>query len=141
MRGSIISVWRAIQTLSRFRASLTSYKLSSESSWHGAEAQKLERQGRPTFAQRLNQLVQRAEYNLQTYQYTYNSKSAFERFQQQQGVVPGGFYGGSPAGDAPRRFQAVMGMCCFWCGLDFGGLVQPVAICPRCGRFPKPPSS
>jgi hypothetical protein len=98
-------------------------------------AGRLQSEGHPVFSQRLEALIQRIEYNLQTYQFSYNSKSAGERFWQQQGQPAGP---GMPGGGAPERFQAMMGMRCFWCGQDFGGLPQPVQICPRCGRFPTP---
>ncbi len=56
----------------------------------GVEADKLQQQGRPTFAQRLSELIQRVKYNLQTYQLEYNDKVAWERYQQQEGQQQGG---------------------------------------------------
>lgn len=103
--------------------------------------------GRPAAAEQLDGLLKRVRYNLQTYELRYSSRAAWERYQQQQSGAPGWPPAGSPAGpygpaggDPVRRYRATMGMCCFWCPMDFGGLPQPVAICPNCGRFPKPPS-
>jgi hypothetical protein len=115
--------------------------LSKFSSWQPAAA-RLQMQGRPVFSQRLAAVIQRVEYNLQTYQFMYNSKSAWERFQQQQGYPAGpGMPGGMPPRGGPGWYEAMTGMRCFWCGQDLMGMPQPVAICPRCGRFPTPPPS
>jgi len=114
--------------------------------WRDA-VEPLRKAERPTAAGQLDRLRRRVQDNLQTYEFTRSSREAFERFQQQQSGSPGwpqpgppaGPYG-PPGGDPVHRYRATMGMCCFWCRLDFGGLLQPVAICPNCGRFPKPPA-
>lgn len=112
--------------------------LSRFTRWRPVAA-RLQMEGRPVFSQRLEAVIQRVEYNLQTYHFSYSSKLAFERYQQQQGYPAGpGVPGHVPSG-GPERYQAMMGMRCFWCGQDLVGLPQPVAICPRCGRFPTPP--
>jgi hypothetical protein len=105
-------------------------------------AARLKLEGHEAFSQKLEGLIERIQYNLQTYNHTYSSRSAFERFQHQQtsAAWPGAPYG-VPSSGGPERFQALMGMRCYWCGRDLGGLPQPVAICPRCGRFPTPPST
>jgi hypothetical protein len=103
-------------------------------------AARLKLEGHEAFSQKLEGLIERIQYNLQTYNHTYSSRSAFERFQHQQtsAAWPGAPYG-VPSSGGPERFQALMGMRCYWCGGNLGGLPQPVAICPHCGRFPTPP--
>jgi hypothetical protein len=51
-------------------------------------AAKLELEGYGAFSQKLEGLIERTQYNLQTYNFTYNSRSAFERFQHQQTSAP-----------------------------------------------------
>ncbi|MGP7997324.1 MAG: hypothetical protein ACLPKI_08390 [Streptosporangiaceae bacterium] len=115
------------------------------SAWRPMAA-KLKLNGHDSVAQKLEGLIERVQYNLQTYSYTYSSRSAFERFQYQQSPVPGpyppsGSYPsyGVPASGGPERFQAVLGMRCYWCQGDLAGMPQPVGVCPYCGRFPAPP--
>lgn len=103
-------------------------------------AVRLQMQGRPVFSQRLEAVIQRVEYNLQTYHFMFNSKRAWEISQQQQNPAGPGMPGSMPPSGGPRWYEGVTGMRCFWCGLDLMSLPEPVTICPRCGRFPTPPS-
>ena len=48
------------------------------------EADMLKDQGRPAFGQQLAALMQRVQYSLQTQQLAYNTKLAWERYQEQQ---------------------------------------------------------
>jgi hypothetical protein len=47
--------------------------------------------GRPAYSQKLEGLIQRVQYNLVTYQFAYNSRAAFERFQQNSSRPAGQF--------------------------------------------------
>ena len=94
-------------------------------------------QGHPAVSQRLEGLIQRAQYNLETYQFAERSRRAFEAFQRSQGQTPSAG-AGRPGPGSPEWFAAVMGMNCYWCGWDLTGYPKPVAICPRCGRIPTP---
>jgi hypothetical protein len=47
--------------------------------------------GRPAYSSKLEGLIQRVQYNLDTYRFTYNSRLAFEQFQQSSGRQPGQF--------------------------------------------------
>ena len=57
-------------------------------------AAKLKLEGHGAFSQKLEGLIERIQYNLQTYNFTYSSRSAFERFQHQQASAP---WPGAPA--------------------------------------------
>jgi hypothetical protein len=52
-------------------------------------ATRLLSKGRPAYSQKLEGLIQRVQYNLDTYRFTYNSRAAFERFQQSSGRQSG----------------------------------------------------
>jgi hypothetical protein len=45
--------------------------------------------GRAAYSHKLEELIQRVQYNLDTYRFTYSSRTAFEQFQQNSGRQPG----------------------------------------------------
>jgi hypothetical protein len=103
-------------------------------------ANELAAKARNDYGQRLEALIERVQYNVQTQQFALRSRLAFEAAM-----------GGSPTQDfvsspdrrrsGPDYFASVMGWQCFWCKGDLRNFPQPLAICPHCGRVPKPPST
>lgn len=104
------------------------------------EAQRLQVQGRPVFAQRLDELIRRGAANLETFTRLYAAMSAFEVSRAQQVARTVNPYRGFPSG-GPQANRAMIGNLCYWCGMDLAGLAQPVAVCPNCGRLPVPPAA
>jgi hypothetical protein len=104
--------------------------------------------GQPALSQELEALIGRVNYNLETFRFAYGSRSSYAGYLRGQGHIPGAppSPGPMPAPGAalpgpgtPEWLDAVMGRNCYWCRWSLVGLPQPVAICPNCGRFPKPP--
>lgn len=93
--------------------------------------------------QRKQALVQQIRSVLNTFRYSQHNRGTFEQFQRQQRMLPpfgGGAATGRPGPGSPEWFSGIMGWNCYWCRQDLRGLPQPVAICPKCGRFPQPRS-
>lgn len=94
---------------------------------------------RSKHSQRLEALIGRVQFSVQTQQMAYRSRIAFETAMGVPGNQPGFSPPPFPRPGGPEWFMATIGYRCYWCGFDFSGLPKPVGICPNCGRFPTPP--
>jgi hypothetical protein len=108
---------------------------------YGSTSADLASKGRPAYGQRLQALIDRVKYNVQTQQFAYRSRIAFETAMGVPANQPGYSPSPLPRRGGPEWFMATMGYRCYWCGYDLSGLPKPVAICPNCGRFPTPPAT
>jgi hypothetical protein len=108
---------------------------------YGPAAADLASKGRPAYGQRLQALIDRVQSHVRIQQTAYRSRVAFEAAMGMQANQPGYSPSPFPSPGGPERFMATMGYRCYWCGCDLSGLPKPVAICPRCGRFPTPPAT
>ena len=104
-------------------------------------ADQLSQYGRPACAQKLEALIQRAADNINTYQYTYNSRFAYEQAMGRPQPQPQPPVAPSLPRSGPRWFNAVMGWNCYWCEGDLRPFPSPLAICPYCHGIPLPPPS
>jgi hypothetical protein len=110
--------------------------LGTLQSWQST-TESLLRAGRPACSQRLGALKGSLQSRIQSFEFTVNSKRAFEASQ-------GSFRSfGSPVAvrpgpGSPEWFGAVTGLNCYWCGCDFAGLMKPVVLCPVCHLVPTP---
>jgi hypothetical protein len=121
-----------VNELHEFIGRFEAYRLAANS---------LRQQGHPAVSDGIEALIQRAQYNLDTYEFARRSRKAFEDFQRSQGQQPTSSAprtSGRPGPGSPEWFNAVMGNQCYWCGFDLYSFPKPVAICPRCGRIPSP---